>query len=212
MMNATFSGKTSRFKLIKIYDRITSETLKQEIARRKLSYELVNEYLYQAFVMDRKSQRKSISFAFPNVRDHYEIAIPYPERGKSFKSSITQNTFTLIEGEQSNHVEIFSDVWDFLTWLTMLKRTVNKFDTYILNGWHSLPHVLEALSNRTDKIKSIMDFTDNGEHGDEIRNRIADFGEEHNIRYGAQNYLFGPYKSLGESWVSGAGAHLNWPK
>jgi len=210
MMNATFSGKTSRFKLIKIYDKITSETLKQEIARRKLSYNLVSEYVYQAFVLDRKSQRKSICFAFPNVLDHYEITIPYPERGQSFKSSITRNTFTLIEGEQSNHVEIFSDVWDFLTWLTMLKRTVNKFDAYILNGWHSLSAVIEILGNRTDKIKSIMDFTGNGDRGDEIRTQIADFAEEYNLRYGAQNYLFAKYKSLSDYWSNDPGAQLYW--
>ncbi|MCB0697754.1 MAG: hypothetical protein KDC07_10340, partial [Chitinophagaceae bacterium] len=134
--------------------------------------------------------------------DHYEITIPYPERGQSFKSSITRNAFTLIEGEQSNHVEIFSDVWDFLTWLTMLKRTVNKFDAYIMNGWYSLPNVIETLRGRTDKIKSIMDFTGNGDRGDEIRNYIADFSEENDLRYGAQNYLFNGHGSLSDYWMN----------
>lgn len=211
MMNATFSGRTSRFKLIKIYDKITSETLRQEIARRKLSYELANEYLYQAYVMDRKSQRKSIAFAFPNIRDHYEITIPYPTKGKSIKTSITQNTFTYIEGEQSNCVEIFRNVWDFLTWLTMMKQTVNKYDAYILNGRNSLPDVIEVIRGRADKVKNIMDFTDNEESGDCIRDQFADLAEGCNMRYGAQNYIYSNYISLSEYWMKGSQVQSLWP-
>lgn len=210
-MNAIpFSGKTSRFKLIKLYDKITSGTLIEEISRRKLSYDLVNEYLYQVFVMDRKSQRKSIGLAFPNILDHYEVTIPNPQRGKNFKTSIKQNAYTLIEGEQCNCVEIFSDVWGFLTWLTMMKHTVNKFDAYILNGKKNLPKVIESIQRRTDKIKTIMDFTDNEADGDTIREQMADFAEEHNLRYGAQNYLFNRYDGLSDYWMAASKASAIW--
>lgn len=209
-MNATFSGKTSRFKLIKTYDKITSGTLIEEVSRRKLSYDLVNEYLYQVFVIDRKSQRKSIAFAFPNILDHYEVTIPNPRKGKLFKTSITQNAYTLIEGEQCNCVEIFSDAWDFLTWLTMMKHTVNRYDAYILNGKKNLPMALKSINSRTDKVKTIMDFSDNKTNGDMIREQIADFAEEHDLRYGAQNYLFAKYKSLSDYWMNNCDAQIYW--
>ena len=181
-----------------------------EIDRRKIPYELANEHLYQAFVMDRKSQRKSIAFAFPNSKDHYEITIPYPMKGHSYKASITENAFTLIEGEQSNCVEIFRNVWDFLTWQTMMKYKVNKYDSYILNGSRSVSKVIEHIEGRLIRVKSIIDFMDNEANGDEIRMRFADFSEENNLRYGAQNYIYRDYESLSHYWMKNPESQSNW--
>lgn len=210
MTNATFSGRMSRFKLLKTFDNITSGTLKQELARRKIPYDLANEYLFQAFVLDRKSQRKSIAFAFPNARDNYEVSIPYPTKGQSFKTSITKNAYTLIEGEQSNAVEIFRNVWDFLTWQTMMKYKANKYDAYILNGSQNVEQVIADIRTRLIRIKSITDFMDNEAKGDEIRNKLADFAEECNLRYGAQNYLYAKYKSLSDYWMNDPQVHFQW--
>lgn len=203
-------ARSGRFKLLKFYPSIISNTLKEELTRRKIPYDLAEAYLQQVFVLDRSSQRKYIAFAFANAGDGHEINIPYPAKGTSFKTSIGLNTFTFIEGEDNSKIEIFESMWDFLTWLTMWKLERPKFGSYVLNG-NRVMNVLHNINLQRDHIRSVCDFLDNDETGEALRLEIAEAMDELNIRYGAQNYLYSGYNDLSGYWVNDADAVRNWP-
>lgn len=194
--------RSSRFKLMKTYSSIEAEPLKMEIDRRKISYELANQYYQQAFIYDRRTHIKSLGFTFRNDAKGFQIVIPQPETGKSLKSLIGKACYTFYKGEHSSHIEIFKSQWDYLSWARITKRNRPKFDTYILNGFGNVPHLLNNLEEKESEIKSIVDFMPNCATGKYASEALENFSEEKGFRYGAQNYIFSGYNDLSAFWMN----------
>ncbi len=211
MTHAETGGKSGRFKLLKIYPAIISHTLKEEIARRKIPYELANLYLQQVFVLDRKTQKKFIALTFQNRLNDYEMNIPYPSKGNSFKATLGTNSYTFIEGCNRDHVEVFQSFWDFLTWLAMMHCQLPKFSTYILNGRKSLEEVKASIESRRAEIKSVSEFLDNDEAGESLREQLSNAVTGINSQFASQNYFYRAYKDLSDYWITDPEAQSIWP-
>ncbi len=194
--------RNSRFKLMKTYSFIEAEPLKMEIDRRKISYELANQYYQQAFIYDRRTHIKSLGFAFRNEAKGFQIVIPQPQSGKSLKSLIGKPCYTFYKGEHTHHVEIFKSQWDYLSWLTITKRNRPKFDSYVLNGFGNVPQLLNELEQKESEIKSIVDFMPNCATGGYASEALESFSEEKGFRYGVQSYIFNGNNDLSEFWMN----------
>lgn len=198
--------RSTRFKLMKTYSSIEAEPLKMEIDRRKISYELANQYYQQAFIYDRRTHIKSLGFTFRNEAKGFQIVIPQPETGKSLKSLIGRPCYTFYKGEHPYHVEIFKSQWDYLSWLTITKRNRPKFDTYILNGFGNVPLLLSHLEKKEGKIESIIDFMPNSSISEFVQQSFLSYSEEMGVRYSTQNHIYGGYNDLSCYWMSGTEA------
>lgn len=201
----------SRFKIMKLYPVITSKTLKQEIAHRKLSYEITNNHIKQAFILDRKTGIKSIGFAFRNVSNGHFVDIPNPIKHSGFSTTIGKSNFSYVEGQNSNRAEIFSNHWDFLAWQTMNGDKYPRFDSYILNSFAHVPSVISELEDHKRQLQSVMDFLPNIPEGMAARQSIYEGVEFLNIPYGAQNYIYQKHIGLSDYWMNDPDAQQYWP-
>jgi|GEM_PF-6377510 len=201
----------SRFKIMKLYPVITSNTLKQEINYRKLSYQITNDHIKQAFILDRKTGVKSIGFAFRNVSNGHIVDIPNPAKHTSFTTTIGKSNYSFIAGQSSSRVEIFANYWDFLAWQTMNGDMQSRFDSYVLNSFAHIPTVISELEDHKRQLQSVMDFLPNIPEGLAARQSIYEGVEYLNIPYGAQNYIYQYHKGLSDYWMNDPDARQYWP-
>ncbi len=203
--------KHSRYKIIKFYPRITSETLLEEIAYRKIDRDIANKYLKQAFVLDRDSGRKSVCFTFENSSNGHVLEI-LNARNNGTRSNITGiNAFTLIGGIETDRAEIFADHWDFLTWLTMNREPIPRYNSYILNSFSNTVPALQHILDQEFETKSVFEFLPNILDGEYCRQFIHDQIEKFNILFASQSYIYRNYKGISSYWAFDSEAGKHWP-
>lgn len=202
---------SSRFKILKFYPNITSETLIEEIAYRKVSFEIANRFLKQAFVLDRQNDKKSVCFAFPNANGGHTLEILNQRNSYSLTANAGAKTFTYLPGADDERIEVFANHWDLLTWLTMNRDSSPKFSCYVLNGFENVHRVAHILAQSHHGLKSIFDYLPNTPEGETTRQFIYDHVGKLPIKYGAQNYIYRRFKGLNQYWMNDEEAHALWP-
>ncbi len=202
-MNHHVANKSSaRFKILKSALDLTPTAINSEFSRRKLSPQLCASHFNQVYVLDRRTNMKHYALTFKNNKGGLQLIIPNPEQNKCYKSLIGPAGFTFFAGEYKSHIEVFRSYWDLLTWLHITKRTVPKFDTYVINSFGNVPATIMEIENRIEGVNSIIDFLPNNPSGDFTRELISDFAIQNQLEYAAQNYIYNGYNDLSDFWMN----------
>ncbi|MBN8669406.1 MAG: hypothetical protein J0L80_01885 [Chitinophagales bacterium] len=200
----------SRYKILKFYPRITSETLLEEIAYRKINLETASHYLRQAFILDRETDKKTVGFAFANVSDGHVLEMLNPRNHMALSTITGVNTFSFVHGVENDRVEVFANHWDFLTWLTMNREAVPKFNCYILNCFSNLLPAINHLEQNSE-LKSVFEYLPNIPEGEWSRQFLYGRIEAKDMLFGSQNYIYRNYKGISSYWVHDKDACNIWP-
>ena len=194
------SDQQPRFKLLKQPTRIFLDSLKDEIVRRGLLFTDVSKYLKQANIEDTATGKKYNGFAFENDKQGFEISIPNPSKGTSFKTSVGDKGITTIKRSEHTKAMIFEGFWDFLTWLKMWGNQIS-CDYYILNSLSFAGHAVEAIKADKDRLKTVVLMLDNDEAGEKAMWKILE-GLDGGINLiGTGNHYYEGYKDLNEFWT-----------
>ena len=189
--------QTNRFKLIKPPGRIWHDALLQEIARRRLSLATVSPFLRQADILDSKTGNKLTGFAFQNDEFGWEISIPNPKAGKSFKTSIGKKAPSSFTNDAHEKAFIFEGFWDYLTWVQMQKTSELNADVYVMNSLSFKTQVSNGI-NAKERIKKILLFLDNDEAGKNATDAIVSIFTEANMVIGTKNHEYLNFNDLSE--------------
>lgn len=194
--------KQARFEIIKLSERIWHTGLLQELSRRRISVALASQYLKQAYIRDNKYPNRKINgFAFNNDNKGWEISIPNPHKGNSFKTCIGGKAPTTIVGNDYSKALIFEGFWDFLSWLEMNKQIIPEGVTYVLNSVSFIPVIANRLT--ADKnIKTKLEFLDNDLAGQNATLLLAELLANCNYERHSMNYIYQAQKDLNEYWQS----------
>ncbi len=177
----TTAPQPPRFKLLKLHDRISYASLKEELTRRKISLKLAHLYLKQAFLQDTENpERKINGFAFANDKGGYEISTPQPHKDASFKIAITPKYPTTIQGKDQTRISLFEGFWDFLSWLEMNKWEVPPHIVCVLNSVSFIQQAAEIVTKQ-GTIKHASIYFDNDEAGFQATNKLALLLENNNV-------------------------------
>lgn len=198
----TQEAEQPRFEIIKLSDRIFYPSLIAEINRRKIPMALADRYLKQAFIRDNKfPNRKLNGIAFANDKGGYEISIPNPKRGKSFKTSLIAKAPTTIEGADNTQAAIFEGFWDFLSWLAMTGQQQPDCLVYVLHSVSFVPMGLQqVIKERT--IQTVLCFFDNDMAGDKVTDITDKTLKQFGIAFHEQNQIYQGFKDINEYWLS----------
>lgn len=191
-----------RFKILKLHNGLYFDSIKAEVARRKISLPLAAKYLKQVYLSDAdKPDRKLNGFAFKNDKGGYEISIPNPHTGKSFKTSTTPKWFTTIPGKDESVACVFEGFWDFLTWMEMEKAVVPPNTAYVLNSVSFAGQFAQKILEEAGTLKTVKLYMDNDNSGRLAAIQIAEALEESGVTIGTMEQKYLGYKDFNEWWI-----------
>lgn len=190
--------QASRFKLIKPPSRIWHDALMQEVGRRCLSMATVAPFLKQAHILDNRTGNKLTGFAFQNDAFGWEISIPNPKAGKSFKTSIGKKAPSSFTHDQHEQAIVFEGSWDYLTWIQMQRTSELKADVYVLNSLSFEKRVSDEIIANNKRIQKVLLFLDNDEAGLRSTDRIVSVLESESMTVGTMNHIYKNHKDLNE--------------
>lgn len=195
----TATPEEPRFKIAKLHKKIFFPSLLEELQRRRISPAVANLYIKQVFLTDTEnSDRKLNGFAFENHKGGYEISIPNPATGKSFKTSTQPKTYTLIKGANPKQACIFEGFWDFLSYLELNKTLKPKYDCYVLNSvsfWHE---TAQDIIGREEKVSLVSLFMDNDIAGDQATDNFCNELDGYGIIVDCQRHNYEGFKDLND--------------
>lgn len=189
-----------RFKLLKKPGKIWMDSLKDEIPRRGLNMATVSQYLKQAYFKDLQTKKEYNGFAFPNDKGGYEISIPNPRKGESFKTNIGDKAPTSFVHGSNDKAVIFEGFWDFLTWVQMTTK-INDYEIFVLNSLSFINEVAGQIITHKDTIKSVFLFLDNDTAGEKGLDQMAAVLEPEGFTIGSMNHQYEGFKDLNDCWV-----------
>ncbi len=195
------SEQVNRFKLIKPPGRIWHDALLQEVGRRRLSLNTVTPFIKQADIHDTKTGNKLTGFSFQNDEFGWEISIPNPNAGKSFKTSIGKKAPSSFTNDAHEKALIFEGFWDYLTWVQMQKTSNLKADVYVMNSLSFKKQIADTIIAE-NKIKRALLFFDNDEAGEQSKNDFFLFFDTKEISIGTMEYTYKGCKDLNEKWMN----------
>ncbi|OOQ62191.1 toprim domain-containing protein [Mucilaginibacter pedocola] len=170
----TLQVPSATFKILKISDRITHYGLLDELQRRKISLELASLYLKQGHILNTVSNKQYYGFLFANDRGGYELSIPNPNKGTSFKTCIGTKAISYVPPAKEKHsADIFEGFFDFLSWLEIKKIKQPMHHSYILNSNSLAGEANGRLIEMKDRIGYVFLFLDNDESGCQTSHSIA---------------------------------------
>ncbi|MGY4536274.1 hypothetical protein ACVW0P_000681 [Mucilaginibacter sp. UYNi724] len=190
-------NQQTRFKILKISDRITHFGLKEELVRRRISFELASLYLKQGEVMDNETKKKYYGFLFGNDKCGYEFSVPNPHKDSSFKNCIGQKGITYFEpANEKDSADVFEGFFDFLSWLEIkkVKHPINH--TFVLNSNSLAGEATTQIINKGKEIKYAFLFLDNDESGFQTTHAIALALEPHGFETASMEGFYKDFKDL----------------
>lgn len=185
----------NRFQLIKPPGRIWHGALLEEIGRRRLSLATVAPFLRQADIRDTKTGNKLTGFAFQNDEFGWEISIPNPKAGKSFKTSFGKKAPSSFTNEAHDKALIFEGFWDYLTWVQMQKTSDLKADVYVMNSLSFKTQVADSII-ATKRIEKVLLFLDNDDTGEKATVDLVERLQCNKITVGTMNHVYQTVKDL----------------
>lgn len=194
-----------RYEIVKIYDKIKSQGLLNELNRRRISLNVADRYLKQGLILDTVTQKKFTAFLFENDKQGYECIVPNPKKGNCFRTCIgTKAATRIMSDDDTTAADIFEGVWDFLSWLEM-KAIVEPINhSYVLNSVVRVNEVCEKISAFEGTLTHVFLFMDNDQAGVQAKNAITEKLKE-NFHVGGMEHLYKDYKDLNEFRVKHGG-------
>lgn len=104
-------------------------SLLQNLKDRKLSVDIAKHYLRQIKYLRPPSPKEYFGFGFRNSEGGIEFSNPVP-----FKTVLGNKHISFVKGLNSERLEVFEGVWDFLSRLTIEGRTKPLNDCLVLNS------------------------------------------------------------------------------
>ena len=221
----------SRFKILKLHDRIFYASLTEEIRRRRVSPELASRYLNQVYLQDTlKPDKKQNGFAFANDKGGQEISIPNPAKGTSFKTSTRPKSSTSFKVRYSNKLFVFEGVWDFLSWMEMRDTPEPEHNIIVLNSLSFCGEIVAKLTAArarqialekeaeelraagkeltqqhreaaAERIDTILLFLDNDDAGMKATHFMSDELIAHDFTVRPMESLYKNHKDLNDYWA-----------
>ncbi|MCK8493157.1 CHC2 zinc finger domain-containing protein [Spirosoma sp. RP8] len=159
----SYQEKQSAVKIISVQP-LRNRVLLAYVASRKISDHIAVTYLQEVHYQVGEKQYYAVGFG--NDKGGYEL------RSQYFKGCTTPKWFTLITGQETNAVNVFEGVFDFLScceWFNVLKL---KNPTIVLNSLSFLSNALPI----TSKFVTINAFFDNDHSGKRALERLIQAG------------------------------------
>jgi len=186
-----------RFKILKKSDRITHFGLKEELVRRRISFELAALYLKQGEILDTVTNKKYYGFLFGNDKGGYEFSVPNPHKDSSFKNCIGPKGITYFEpAKEKNSADVFEGFFDFLSWLEIkkVKHPINH--TFVLNSNSLAGEATERIISMSDEVKYVFLFLDNDNSGYQTTHAIALALEPHGFEIAGMEGFYKGFKDV----------------
>ena len=199
--------KQNRFALAKEPDRIKLESLKAEIERRRVGNQLAQRYLRQSQFTDGETGKKYAGLAFGNDKGGWEVSVPNPQRGKTFKTALGAKSITTLGNPKAETVLLFEGFWDCLTWLQMCGETPPDQQIIVLNTLSYVKAAATQIIEGKERIKTVIFFQDNDKAGDDALAYLAELLEPEGFQVGTMNHLYATAKDLSDYWMDDATDH-----
>ena len=191
-----------RYKIIKQHDRIFYASLTAELQKRRISEALASKYLKQVWLQDVVyPDKKQNGFAFLNDKSGFEISIPNPQRGTTFKTSIKPKAPTTYRALVSNKVFVFEGMWDFLSWLEMQDTPEPKHNIVVLNSLSFCGEIVAKIIAAKEQIETVILFLDNDEAGTKATHFMAEELNNTGFTVRPMESLYNGYKDLSDYWA-----------
>lgn len=116
-----------------------------------------------------------------NDKDSYEISIPNPYKGESFKIAISQKAISSIINHTQRDVSVFEGFWDCFTYLAMMKNLKELPSLYVLNSATMIYELAQRLIATKENINTVSLFLDNDNTGLKAQTQLLDLLKPHNI-------------------------------
>ncbi len=194
---------SERFTLIKQPSRIWMDSLKEELERRAISPTTAMKHLKQAYFKDNQTGKSFNGFAFRNDKEGYEISVPNPQKGTSFKTAIGAKAPSTVTSKVHTSIMLFEGFWDYLSYLEMSGNTNPDYQIIVLNSLSFAQEVARDLAKRNDQITNVILFLDNDTAGEKAVHQIAEIIEPTGITTGTMNHLYEGFKDLNDYWKNG---------
>jgi hypothetical protein len=187
------------FKIVKIARRISHRGLLQELQRRKVSVELAELYLKQGQILNTVNGKTYYGFLFENSKGGYELSIPNPEKGTSFKTCIGAKAITYFPpAKEKNSADVFEGFFDFLSWLEIKKLKHPMHHTFVLNSNSLAGDACEQIITMNDRLNYIFLFLDNDTSGYETTHAMALALEPYDFQVASMDGFYKGFKDLSE--------------
>lgn len=197
----TTTPKPPRWKILKVHNKIFYPSLKEELAKRRISKTLSSLYLKQVFIQDNeKPNRKINGIAFLNCNaGGMEICIPNPIKETCFKTGIIKGP-SIVEGLMTEKVSIFEGFWDFLSWMELYNFVHPPHDCYILNSNSFIEQIIRMIKGKRE-IKFVSSYMDNDESGYQATHTLAGALEPIGISFQDMSPNYKDHKDVNEYWM-----------
>jgi DNA primase len=164
----SFRGTTSQERLSSIeitsIQSLRNRSLLAYVASRKISQRIAIEYLREIHYQVKDKSYYAVGFG--NNKGGYEL------RSQYFKGCTSPKWFTLLQDQETNVVNVFEGVFDFLSCCEWLRVVKLKNPTIILN---SLSFIKDALP-MIQECANVNAFLDNDKAGKQGIERIKEAG------------------------------------
>ncbi len=196
------SATAGRFKIIKQHDRIFYGALITELQKRCISEPLANRYLKQVWLQDVVyPEKKQNGFAFRNDKSGFEISIPNPKKGTTFKTSIRPKAPTTYRTLVSNKVFVFEGMWDFLSWLEMQDTPEPEHNIVVLNSLSFCGEIVANIIAAKEQIETVILFLDNDEAGTKASHFMSEELNNAGFTVRPMGSMYKNYKDLSDYWA-----------
>ncbi len=197
-----------RYKVAKVHDQIFYTNLKEELQRRRISQTLAERFFKQVYLQDVVyPEKKRNGLALANDKGGFEVIIPNPGKGKTFKTSIRPKSPTTYKAMASSKVYIFEGVWDFLSWMEM-QDTLDypEHHCIVLNSLSFSGEILTKIIAAKKEIDTVVLFMDNDDAGKKAAHFFTEALAEEGFEVRTMETLYQNYKDLSEYWSKDANA------
>lgn len=167
------------------------------LKKRAIPRKLTERYLREVHYKNTKSGKEFFAFGMQNRSGGYEIRVA--SENYNFKSALIKRDITYIKGQQLNSetVNIFEGMLDFLSLLTMLNVSNLSGDSIIMHSLSSFENCIVAIKSM--KYLRVNLFLDNNNAGkDYVRKYHSHFVEQ----VVDHSYLFEPYEDINDALVA----------
>lgn len=165
--------------------------LVEYLHKRGFSLPLVQHYLKQVQVRNRKSGKPFYALGIRNEDGGYAI------RNEYIKANIAPKTITFIRGTKHHirRIHIFKDVFDFLSVLAYQKRKAFADDVIILNSYLSMQDAGAYIRNFG--YEYVYTWFGNDAAGKQAIDNITEFlQQERNTQHKPMHKLYAPHKDV----------------
>lgn len=161
---------------------------------RCIPKELASKYLVEVSYRNRKNNKDYFAFGMENESGGYEIRAASDHY--RFKSALNGRDITLIKGilPNSDTINVFEGMTDFLSLLVMMNTTNLSGDSLILHSLSSFGRASEILQG--ESYDTINTFLDNNRAGEEGTDRFLKAFPGQAI---SQSSLFAPHTDLNDA-------------